>query len=786
MFCTKCGFKNDDTAGFCSKCGTPLSSHPQAISPLSQEKLPEAGSKENAINRNTIPKPNNKKRLLLWLIPSALLILVAIVAASFLLKPKKVLVLDDILKALQGTLDSDSFAFDLDIAEANDESDQVHHADGLAEYDLAKGKLLVDIYADDASEFILYNDNAYILNNGELQGKSNLSLGLTYFFEFYEEYRGALTSFQDVDWEKAVKDSGLSSYLFKDEIADCMDELRDKLNDPAFLQEVCNKFERRIEKDETIYLFEFDTIKLTEEIYEILKPAFRKDYENEKNSLLKEAEAIRKCSLELTIGKGYLSSFSFHMKYTDGSDVESLTVNLRLKDYNKASFDKAKMKSITEMSPASHKNTDTTAPSPDRSAPTKPNTDSPAILPDAVAPTPIPARTEARNLEGDLELWYIPRLNNESIIADAVERFRAANPDCDVEVTAINITDYEDRLALAIAAGDLPDIFVTLNQHQFHSNIADGLILDITDFIEQYGYEDRYLEAALDQVSNMGRFYGVPGGGIRINGMFYHKELFNRLGLKVPETIHELEQICDTLLANGITPYSLGGLEEVYSEIYFSSLAARFSGEDPLLRIPYKDTASLEDGYLYAGEKLQLWIRNGYFKENFTETSDDEAYVAFANGESAMYLNANYRLTNLQGWMSESDLGFFAFPAFARGDEQSKYALGHSVDNIYSISSDSQQAEAAFGLISYLTDDIAIEQYDTNNFLSPLKDFTSDHPLTEEFLEIVRECDRMMDSYPTYLPMDAGEIYWNNLTELFHLSLEPQELFDRLAAAIQD
>lgn len=781
MFCTKCGCKNDNAAGFCSQCGNPLTAPSQDSGPLPQEKLPEKDvNKEQPRTESKSKGGNHKKQLLQWLIPGALLLVAVVTAVILFVKPKKARVLDDILEALKGTLNAKSFAFDLDATENYGDSDIITHAEGLAEYDLKKGLLMLDMKTDDNTEFIIYDNKIYYLEDDELFDWRNLSYGLRYFFQYYKEYEGALTSFKDVDWEEAIEESGLSYYLFEDEVADCLNELREKLNDKAFYQEVCNKFEIKTGKGETTYRFDFNTGKLAKEVYDILKPAFKKDIDED--VLLEQFKDIRKCSLELSIGKERLTSLSFSFKYSDGSDVESISLSLKLKDYDKASFDKTKMAAIAEMEPKSRKYEATTAPAPDISR----NTTEADVDYSYTVPTPVPYRSEDTNFSADLELWYVE--GTEPYIIDAVERFLEDNPSCNVNVVSIDAFEYDNMLATAIAAGTAPDIFISPDNYQFYSYILNDLIIDLTDYMRQKEYDVRYMEAALAQAGDMGRYYGVPTGSVSMYGMFYNKDIFSRLGLEVPATIDELEEVCDTLLANGITPFAFANASRLQGSMLFTCLAARRTGVEPLETVPYKDTDPLEIGYEYAGNKIQQWVRAGYLMEDYSHGYDEEARGYFANEVCAMYLydcSAVYDLRDLMPY--SSSLGFFPFPAYTEGDDNSRLAIGFVGYDKYCISSYCTAPYAAFELITYLVDDDVILDSVSETYLPPTTDFYHSRfdDVYYQVQELAMLCDDAMAAYETYLPAGAARVHWDNLADIFDLNGDPLDLFYKVASEIR-
>ena len=67
-----------------------------------------------------------------------------------------------------------------------------------------------------------------------------------------------------------------------------------------------------------------------------------------------------------------------------------------------------------------------------------------------------------------------------------------------------------------------------------------------------------------------------------ISGVFYNKEIFEQYNLEIPQTVSQLEQVCDTLVENGITPFALANASKWTGSMYFMSLATRKGGLEPI------------------------------------------------------------------------------------------------------------------------------------------------------------------------------------------------------------
>ena len=810
MFCKYCGYKNDDNSNFCLQCGNKLE-RPQEATPIpgipngqQQYTAPLPGA-PNGLQQYTAPLPGapngqqqytaplpgapyvqpqssgptpsdsplsvpkkSRKRLLFLLIPIVILVAVSIIAGILLLRPNKSPVLDHILDALQGTIEADSVAFDLTYhSKTEDFGNNSLRAEGVLEYDLDKGILNFDITRDKNTEYIIYDKVSYYIEEGELQYTYNAEEDLDMIFDYYNEYKSGLDAPDEVNWEDIIDEADLSSIINGDKMKDCIATLRMKLNDKDFYKEICKEFKATTKNKETTYYFDLDVPKALNSVIDIMEPSLMEGADDMKDFIAGPSEVITALTMEISIEDNRITSVEFNISFKPGDEAEQrITLKLQLEDYNKVSVDASKLRNYRNEDSIREESTE--------------------ILPDAVTNATEPSPTEAPIVDtleaADLELWYVSS-ENDPLIEDNINRFMNDNPQCNVNLTYLSYSDYFDRLKLYMVAGVIPDIFMTSADYLFYDLIKEGFICDITDYMEHNNYKERFLEGAIAQSTYGDRVYAVPVGGITDYGFYYNKEIFNEYGLSEPTTLEELERVCDSLLANGITPFELGDSEGFYDSIYFSCLAARKSGVAPFLEALEGNSYALEDGFLYAGNKIQEWVEKGYFNPDYASINDYDARNNLNNGNGAMYLNGSWSINTILSENSDfySNMGYFEFPAYNAGDANSQIALGSFGYSFYSVSSSCANPKAAFEAITYLMDDVAVEQYISNGTLVPIKNYVPVNELEQEIMEAAGHATNVHQLYNTYLPYAASNECYNGIRNIFSLYQSTQEVFDAIA-----
>lgn len=114
--------------------------------------------------------------------------------------------------------------------------------------------------------------------------------------------------------------------------------------------------------------------------------------------------------------------------------------------------------------------------------------------------------------------------------------------------------DYVDKLKVLYAADDLPDVIVT-GGYNVIDMFRDKLV-DLTPYVDDE-WRSFMSDVGVKVNSRDGQLYAIPV--IRqVMGYYYNTELFAQAGIEKPaETWEEFFEICDKLLAAGITPLSM-------------------------------------------------------------------------------------------------------------------------------------------------------------------------------------------------------------------------------------
>ena len=246
----------------------------------------------------------------------------------------------------------------------------------------------------------------------------------------------------------------------------------------------------------------------------------------------------------------------------------------------------------------------------------------------------------------------------------AIQRFKERAPSIEV-----------DRQSYGFSAGNYlletppPDVMLMWDGYELRSAAANGLLADLSDVWTEGNLAEAYGRRFQDISRFDGTLRFVPAG-FNWSGIYYNKEVFDQFGLSPPATWEEFILICDTLLANGITPMSLAGQNPFISILWFDYLNLRLNGpqfhrELMAGRVDFNDVRVAR-----VWELWQTLLDRDYFVERPGSTSEMNSMTALIRGDgdsplswekAVMTLAPQFSLDDLPPVFAD-ELDFFQFP----------------------------------------------------------------------------------------------------------------------------
>lgn len=356
------------------------------------------------------------------------------------------------------------------------------------------------------------------------------------------------------------------------------------------------------------------------------------------------------------------------------------------------------------------------------------------------------------------------------------------------QVATVN-DQYKTKLAVAMASGQAPDMYIHWTGGPMVEYIKSGYAQDVTELVDKYGLRDLYTEASLAQCTYEDKIYAIPVKNDSVAVFFYDKAMWAEKGYEVPKTIDELEALCDKMVEDGITPFALANQPQWTGSMYYMYLVARHGGPE-IISKAYDGTGSLvNESTEYAGAKIQEWVEKGYFPAGVNSLSpdngDDRALLYTGAG---MMLQGSWQVGAIKEEMPEfyENLGAFAFPVLEGSEADQSVVVGTMGDNFISFNCEGEKLEAAFKMASYYSTDEWMDLDISVGNLPPLKGATSEEAPWQDILAILNEATSVQLWWDQYLPSSVADVHKSASQKCFDCSATPTEIAEEQQAAMDE
>ena len=195
------------------------------------------------------------------------------------------------------------------------------------------------------------------------------------------------------------------------------------------------------------------------------------------------------------------------------------------------------------------------------------------------------------DVTGSISVMAIWAGEEQKSFQAVIDGFNEQYPNVNVKYTSGG-DNLAPLLATAIEGGNPPDLAAIGQPGLMADFVKKGAIKSIDSLREKV--VDAFGEAVADAGSVDGTQYAVMFKGSNKSTIWYNVASFEEAGVEPPETWDELNEVRDTLLAAGITPYSVGvdvgwPMTDLFENIYIRSAGAEKYDQLSKHEIPWTD-----------------------------------------------------------------------------------------------------------------------------------------------------------------------------------------------------
>ena len=247
----------------------------------------------------------------------------------------------------------------------------------------------------------------------------------------------------------------------------------------------------------------------------------------------------------------------------------------------------------------------------------------------------------------EIEYWQYTYKSRDAAIDKLIEKFEAANPGITVKHTHFPYADYRKKVAIAVSAGDGPDVVQLY--YGWLNDYRDGGLLKPLD--KSFFSHDDIEKNFFPMVQSMkvdGEYWGLPTA-VRSLALFYNKDLFSNAGLSgPPETLDQMVEYAKKLtkkdssgnyLTVGFAVDTDGQDHHWWREV----LTRLYGGQ------PYSNDGQKIAYTSAAGDKALKYITD--FEKTHRVGSNgfmNRGQDAFAAGKAGMVIDGSFRISKFK------------------------------------------------------------------------------------------------------------------------------------------
>ena len=248
----------------------------------------------------------------------------------------------------------------------------------------------------------------------------------------------------------------------------------------------------------------------------------------------------------------------------------------------------------------------------------------------------------------------------------AIDAFKAANPDINVVANNGDREAHKNTIRNALQ-NDAPDVITWYPGNRMGPFVDAGLFTDISDLWASDPNLQSKFNAIKPTMSRDGKQWGVPYSYYQW-GVYYRKDIYDKLSLSEPKNWEELLGNCDTLKEAGVTPFTIGTQYLWTAAGVFDYLNLRTNGYDVHNDLTAGKIKYTDPRIRATFAKWEEMLDRCSFVSTHATMDWQAAISPFAKGDAAMYVMGNFSVGQYKdAGLTDDQIDFFQFPEITPG-----------------------------------------------------------------------------------------------------------------------
>lgn len=320
----------------------------------------------------------------------------------------------------------------------------------------------------------------------------------------------------------------------------------------------------------------------------------------------------------------------------------------------------------------------------------------------------------------------------------------------DIKLTIESPNDAMTILKTRFVREDYPDIIGIGGDINYSNFVDSSILMDISDYPGLSKVKQAYIDIleGLEFVPTEGT-YGVPYVA-NAAGVLYNRDMFEEHGWEIPTTWSEFMSLCKEIQSAGMQPLYFGFRDTWTCLAPWNALAVGLAPSDVCFQVN-KGNTTFEESYDEVADKITELLQYGEagpFAYNY-----NDACIAFANGDAAMYTIGSYAVPQILSVNPDINIDSFVMPA---NEDAEQNVLNSGIDLQFCITKDCENKEAAYEVLDFLLEHDNIQNYLDDQNAVPCIDETFNLASMLDGMSSYIEEGKMADFHDHYYPSEMA------------------------------
>lgn len=249
--------------------------------------------------------------------------------------------------------------------------------------------------------------------------------------------------------------------------------------------------------------------------------------------------------------------------------------------------------------------------------------------------------------ENEISIWWPSGRELQTILDNAIDRYKEINPDVEIRVVKKSGLDIYDAYKFALNDNNSrPDIAIL--DHVYVQALAhENQLADLSSMGSDTECKPSYPETIYQANIYNGKNYGLPLSANTVC-LMYNKDILNACGItEIPKTFDELIAACEIIQSKGYTAFAQP-INSSFVAMEFASYVARMNGK--LVSDDYKTVLFNSEEVI---ETVNKWVELSKYASK-AEYEEGKFY----NGKVAFIEMGSWNLSKVSGTTALFECGF--------------------------------------------------------------------------------------------------------------------------------